>query len=356
MELELDKLATCPELTVLEKRARNMTARNMVAQRTGRPLDHGKYSIRFPERANSDISKVVFAVKDKANFAAMVPQQYPKDKEGYSYFDYGYHGKNAGEVALLQRELRFTFPDTSQGFAEYASYAWTHLFKDLGASSIIQETDATGTIVGNTGFWGTSRDFLKLTALFLENGKWHGKQILPKELIDRHHNCPWENCYYRDGWWFYTTDGMPNLYYYCTYMGCIWIYPDVEVAALTINAKPHQKRFDDLYWQHHVPWINKQMKLWADAITTTTTTTTTTVPTTTTTMASTTTTVTSSTTATSTSPQTASPGSGKTGHTDGASNSNGNDEEPVPLMGTAGRNTSPLWMAISFMLTLRLSC
>jgi len=353
---DLDKLSTCPELSMLEKRARNMTGRNLAGLRTGKPLHHGEITLGFPERAHSDISKVVYAVPDKANFAAMVPSAYNKADaalKDYIYYEPQLHFKNAGSSALLQRELRFTFPDTSQGFAEYASYAWTHLFKHVGAKSVTYETDATGTIVGSTGFFATSRDLIKLAALFVQKGKWNGKQILPLELIDRNLNCPHKDCSMRDDWYFYTHAGIPEFFYKCNLLGCFFLCPEFETVLLFTNEMEYKKRFDAVFWSKTIPLLTRQMKYWADKTTTTTTSTTTTTTTTTSTTVPTTTTtpVTSTTTTTSsslTTTKTAPPNSG----TNGASNSNGNDEEPV--MSTAARNTLPLWMTSSLVLMLRL--
>ena len=94
-----------------------MTMRNLMAYRVGRPLK------RAPD---NDATKMQHAVTDKANYAAMVPELYSNDNDDadypYSYSPDAPHYQSPGSMAILMRELRFTFPEDSSGFTEYATY------------------------------------------------------------------------------------------------------------------------------------------------------------------------------------------------------------------------------------------
>lgn len=59
------------------------------------------------------------------------------------------------------------------------------LFKPLGITGVDWETDLQGI---NTGGWGLrlkTEDIAKFAQLFLQNGQWHGKRVLPKNWAEQ---------------------------------------------------------------------------------------------------------------------------------------------------------------------------
>jgi hypothetical protein len=157
-KLDLDQLSHCPELKQLEKRARNMTARNLMSYRIGRPLEEPPAKATKP-KSLYDTDKMLHAVADMANYAAVVPSSYGPGSTVPLEWSRS-HYQSAGSSVLLQRELRYTFPASTEGFSEYAAYPWTRVFSQLGASSFVLEADASGTFVGLQGLHADARDFL----------------------------------------------------------------------------------------------------------------------------------------------------------------------------------------------------
>ena len=63
-------------------------------------------------------------------------------------------------------------------------YLTPRLFEPLGISGIDWETDSKGI---NTGGWGLrlkTEDIARFGQLFLQKGKWNGKQILPEGWVE----------------------------------------------------------------------------------------------------------------------------------------------------------------------------
>jgi len=289
-KFDLDKLSYCPELKQLEKRARNMTARNLLAHRIGRPLEGSPGAEQTKPKALYDTEKMLWAVSDKANYAAMVPSSYGVGSTVPLAWRKQPYGVSQGTNTLLQRELRYTFPEGTDGFAEYASYPWTHLFSQVGARSFTVEADASGTFVGSLGLHANARDFLKLGALLAQRGKWHGKQILPVEIIDRTMNNPFgsDQSFADGGWATFKMADVPPLLYVFGEHGYAIIVPELEIVIFDFQSGYHPQRTSALIFGHMHTFLKKQAVAWTTTTTTTTTSTAITTATSTTPMPSTT--------------------------------------------------------------------
>lgn len=62
-------------------------------------------------------------------------------------------------------------------------YARTRLFEPLGITNYTWETDASGNAIGGWGLELTARDMAKFGSLFLQDGVWNGKQVVPKRWV-----------------------------------------------------------------------------------------------------------------------------------------------------------------------------
>ncbi|MBF0316110.1 MAG: serine hydrolase [Oligoflexia bacterium] len=63
-------------------------------------------------------------------------------------------------------------------------YPWVLLFDPLHMDSVTFEQDATGTYLGGSGLFLSTRDMLKLGQLILKRGVWEGKQVVPEWWIN----------------------------------------------------------------------------------------------------------------------------------------------------------------------------
>ena len=63
------------------------------------------------------------------------------------------------------------------------AYAKTDLFGPLGITDYGWQSDPQGITTGNSGLILRPRDMAKLGYLYLHNGQWNGKQIVPAEWV-----------------------------------------------------------------------------------------------------------------------------------------------------------------------------
>jgi CubicO group peptidase (beta-lactamase class C family) len=81
---------------------------------------------------------------------------------------------------------------------------WMHssLFDVLGMEAQ-PEFDATGLYYGSSMIYGTARDFARLGLLYLRDGVWDGRRVLPEGWVDfARTSAPETNAdIYGAGWW-----------------------------------------------------------------------------------------------------------------------------------------------------------
>ncbi len=82
---------------------------------------------------------------------------------------------SSGDTMLLMAVLR-----GAVGEAAYADYPWTALFDPLGITRATWERDAAGNYVGSSYLHASARDLAKWGLLYLNDGVWDGRRILPE--------------------------------------------------------------------------------------------------------------------------------------------------------------------------------
>jgi CubicO group peptidase (beta-lactamase class C family) len=86
---------------------------------------------------------------------------------------------NSGNPHLLSAIL------TKLTGSSVLDYAKAKLFGPLGISDVSWFSDPQGISSGGFGLWLEPRDMAKIGYLYLRNGKWEGKQLLPDSWIDK---------------------------------------------------------------------------------------------------------------------------------------------------------------------------
>lgn len=81
---------------------------------------------------------------------------------------------------IISDVLRQSFDSTE----EYWRYPYEKLFKVIGTSSIVMETDQSGLFLGSSFSYATAQDWAKLGQLLLNRGEWNGKRLLDAEYVD----------------------------------------------------------------------------------------------------------------------------------------------------------------------------
>jgi CubicO group peptidase (beta-lactamase class C family) len=118
----------------------------------------------------ADVTQMLFVAGDKAKFAAAKPLLHPAG----SYWDY-----SSGTSVIVARILRASFATER----DYLRYPRERLFDPLGMRSAVIEPDAAGTFVGSSLLYASARDFARLGLLFLQDGVWNGKPLLPDDWV-----------------------------------------------------------------------------------------------------------------------------------------------------------------------------
>jgi CubicO group peptidase (beta-lactamase class C family) len=119
---------------------------------------------------SSDVIQMLFVQGDKAGFAAAKPLEHSPG----TYWHY-----SGGTSNIIARILR-------QGFADerdYLRFPRERLFDPLGMRSAVLEPDEAGTFVGSTFMYASARDWARLGLLFLRDGLWQGRRLLPEGWV-----------------------------------------------------------------------------------------------------------------------------------------------------------------------------
>ena len=67
---------------------------------------------------------------------------------------------------------------------DFAAFMTERLFGPLGMTSVTPKFDAAGTFIGSSYCFATARDFARFGLLYLRDGVWAGKRLLPPGWVD----------------------------------------------------------------------------------------------------------------------------------------------------------------------------
>jgi CubicO group peptidase (beta-lactamase class C family) len=66
---------------------------------------------------------------------------------------------------------------------DYLRFPREQLFEPLGMRSAVLEPDEAATLVSSTFMYASARDWARLGLLFLHNGVWQGRRLLPEGWV-----------------------------------------------------------------------------------------------------------------------------------------------------------------------------
>ena len=141
---------------------------------TLRQLLHMSSGLAFTESYGNplgDVLWMLFGTGDAAGFAARKPLAAPAGQR-WSY--------SSGTTNIISRALRGAVGGTE---ADYQLFPRRALFEPLGMTSALIEPDAAGTFVGSSLMFATARDWARFGLLFLQDGTWNGRRILPEGWV-----------------------------------------------------------------------------------------------------------------------------------------------------------------------------
>ena len=119
-------------------------------------------------RMLSDVRTMLFLKGDSAAYAKSEELTAPI---GTSWF------YASGSTTLLASAMRDAIGGSQ---ADYFAYPYRALFAPLGMTSAIIEPDAAGTFLAPAFVYASARDWARFGLLYLNDGVWQGKRILPE--------------------------------------------------------------------------------------------------------------------------------------------------------------------------------
>jgi CubicO group peptidase (beta-lactamase class C family) len=122
------------------------------------------------ETDDGDALQMLFIEGDKSGYAANKPLKHTLD----TYWDY-----SSGTTNIIARVLRQSFADEQ----EYLRFPRERLFVPIGMHSAVLEPDAAGIFVGSSYLHATARDWARLGLLYLRDGVWQGRRLLPERWV-----------------------------------------------------------------------------------------------------------------------------------------------------------------------------
>jgi CubicO group peptidase (beta-lactamase class C family) len=135
---------------------------------------------------------------DAAAFAASLPLIHPPGKR-WNY--------NSGGVTLMADALGRVFAPgvtaPAERRARMAEVMTRELFGPLGMTSASPQFDAAGTFLGSALVYATARDYARFGLLYLRDGVWEGRRLLPAGWVDlaRTGTRAERGGRYGAGWW-----------------------------------------------------------------------------------------------------------------------------------------------------------
>jgi len=164
----------------------------------------------------TDVTLMLFNSSSSATYAAKKKLDHPID----TFWKY-----SSGTSNILGRKARDYFTSNE----EYWKFAREHLFNPLGIDeSGVIEVDKSGHWIASSFSYFTTRDWGKLGQLYLQDGIWNGKRILP------------------ENWVKYTSTATPARGNYGSHW---WLYPSIENS---FGMSGHEGQFTLVNQKHNI--------------------------------------------------------------------------------------------------------
>jgi CubicO group peptidase (beta-lactamase class C family) len=122
----------------------------------------------------SDVIEMLFGAgqSDTAGFAASFPLAHPPG----SFFSY-----SSGTSNIVSRCLARALGASGPAFGAFMR---ERLFDPIGMTSATARFDAAGTFIGSSFVFATARDFARFGQLYLQDGVWRGRRLLPEGWVE----------------------------------------------------------------------------------------------------------------------------------------------------------------------------
>ncbi len=148
----------------------SITIRHLLQMRSGLYWNEGYEASPL----NSSVLAMLYTRgrRDMARFTASQKMQYPAGRVWYYS-----SGTTNLLVGILKEALR------KKAHRQLESFAWKELFDRIGMKDVTWERDGAGNFVGSSYLYARPRDLAKFGFLYLNDGIWEGKRILPQGWV-----------------------------------------------------------------------------------------------------------------------------------------------------------------------------
>ncbi len=132
-----------------------------------------RFSEDYVDAETSDCIEMLFGKgsSDTAAYAAALPL----DHEPGTVFNY-----SSGTTNIISRICK----DALGGAENMAAFIQERLFDPLGMTNATVKTDEVGTFIGSSFVYATAREFAAFGQLYLQDGVWEGRRLLPEGWVD----------------------------------------------------------------------------------------------------------------------------------------------------------------------------
>jgi len=122
---------------------------------------------------------------------------------------------------------------------EAGQYAQEKLFGPIGMTGAMWDTDNAGHTVTYCCVYTTARNFACFGYLFLRDGRWNDKQVVPEEWVKESiEPSQWENQGYGYFWWLLHFPDVPQDMFFADGFQTkrIYVIPSLDIVAVRIGA------------------------------------------------------------------------------------------------------------------------
>ncbi|MEM9671118.1 MAG: serine hydrolase domain-containing protein [Cyclobacteriaceae bacterium] len=162
-DIDINKPAPVPAWQKEDDPRQNISWDDLLRMSSGLAWDETYFGV-------SDVTRMLYLSEDMAEVAINQPLEEEPGEEWYY---------SSGTTNILSSLLRQHWGDEA-----YYALPYQQLFRPLGMTSVVMETDLSGTFVGSSYMMATARDWAKFGLLYYHDGVWQGKRILPEGWVN----------------------------------------------------------------------------------------------------------------------------------------------------------------------------
>ena len=202
----------------------------------------------YVDAGRSDVIDMLFGpgAADVAAFAAARPQAHaPGAVWNYSSGTTNIVAAVVGDAVAASAGAR-TPADRE---AAMRAFMQRELFEPLGMTSAEPRFDGAGTFIGSSFLYATARDFARFGYLYLCDGAWDGRRVLPVGWCDHARTPPPapvpadEEFGYGRHWWLHDRVGVPGGYGAHGYEGqYVVVAPDRDLVVVRLGKSSAEQR------------------------------------------------------------------------------------------------------------------